>query len=683
MRIKKVAITNFRRLESVEIDFEETETVFVGANNSGKTSATAIMRCFLGGKDFNVHDFSVGCIPLIDQFGKSGEVEDFPYIDLDIWFKVDPASIEYGRAAALLPRMSDDFDELGVRLRLVVDDAGKLRSDFLAAYPDADQEGTEHKLSKFLATDGMFKRHFGTQFFALAHNGTDNPDATPLDKQEGRKLVKGLLRVDFVDAQRNIDDHDSHRSNRLSAAFAGYYEKNLDQADIAQAAFEVIDQNNSNLTDHYEVQFSPLLDMIRGLGVPAISDRNLKLVSTLSPETALRGNTDLLYIDEDKAHELPEQYNGLGFKNLIFMAIQAKHFYSQWARTPKDRPLCQVIFIEEPEVHLHAQVQKAFVQNIWDVLDSSAKAEGLGEEVPQMVVTTHSSHILDAVDFEKVRYFRRSHLTTDDPETCPIMNASTVKSLRDFTPSPLGESEESEKRALEFLERYLRLTHCDLFFADAAILVEGAVEKLLLPEMIRKAAPDLRKSFLTILEIGGAYAHRFDELIRFLHIPCLVITDLDSVSPEGRHPAVRADTPDALTSNASLKSLLEVSTVQQLIDQTFDDKCQTTPDRAIVYQLDVVVSENGNSQPMRPRTLEESFAYENFSRVRSGDLILGIEIPEDLGDAYQAIYERVKSSSFKKTDFAMSVLASDENWHVPSYISEGLVWLQTTVSSQQ
>ena len=299
------------------------------------------------------------------------------------------------------------------------------------------------------------------------------------------------------------------------------------------------------------------------------------------------------------------------------------------------------------------------------------------------MVTTHSSHILDAVDFEKVRYFRRSHLTTDDPGTCRIMNASTVKSLRDFRPSPLGEGEDAEKRALEFLERYLRLTHCDLFFADAAILVEGAVEKLLLPEMIRKAAPDLTKSFLTILEIGGAYAHRFDELIRFLHIPSLVITDLDSVSPEGRHPAVRADTPNALTSNASLKTLLHVSTVQELIDKTFDDKCQTTPDRAIVYQTDVMVDENGKGQLMRPRTLEESFAYENFPSVRSGDLILDIEIPVDLGDAYQAIYKQVKSTSFKKTDFAMSVLASNENWHVPNYISEGLVWLQKTVTSRK
>jgi putative ATP-dependent endonuclease of OLD family len=35
------------------------QTIFVGPNNSGKTSATAIFRCFLGGRDFKIHDFSV------------------------------------------------------------------------------------------------------------------------------------------------------------------------------------------------------------------------------------------------------------------------------------------------------------------------------------------------------------------------------------------------------------------------------------------------------------------------------------------------------------------------------------------------------------------------------------------------------------------------------------------------
>lgn len=35
-----------------------------------------------------------------------------------------------------------------------------------------------------------------------------------------------------------------------------------------------------------------------------------------------------------------------------------------------------------------------------------------------------------------------------------------------------------------FLERYLRLTYCDLYFADATVLVEGNVERLLLPQMM-------------------------------------------------------------------------------------------------------------------------------------------------------------------------------------------------------
>ncbi len=41
MKVRKVNLRNFRRLEDVEIDFGDKETVFVGPNNSGKTSATS------------------------------------------------------------------------------------------------------------------------------------------------------------------------------------------------------------------------------------------------------------------------------------------------------------------------------------------------------------------------------------------------------------------------------------------------------------------------------------------------------------------------------------------------------------------------------------------------------------------------------------------------------------------
>jgi len=677
VKIDRIDIRNFRRLESVSVGIEERETVFVGPNNSGKTSATAIFRCFLGQRRFRIYDFSVARIAEFDAFGAGGEADVLPSIELDIWFKVDPDSIEFGRAFTLLPNLSDNFDRLGVRLRYAAADTAKLLAAYRAASPQADGGLPEKPLSAFLANDSELNRHFEITYASI--EATDNGVvATPLDKEEGKNLLQNLVRIDFVDAQRNIDDEERNRSNKLSSAFAGFYQKNLERPEVAEEAHRVIDENNSLLTAHYAEQFAGIMGVIRGIGVPSVNDRELRIVSTLDPETALRGNTDLLYVDTDRGHELPELYNGLGFKNLIYMAIQAKHFHSQWVRTAQNRPLCQIIFIEEPEVHLHAQVQQAFIANIWEVIQQSAQAEDAGGWIPQLIVTTHSSHILDATEFGKVRYFRRCQTNGEDPDPSKILNATQIHSLRDFQPTAveIDGRQATAEEALAFLKRYLRLTHCDLFFADAAVLVEGSVEKLLMPSMIDKAANRLRTSYLTVLEIGGAYAHRFDELLAFLCIPHLIITDLDSVDAAGNHPACRADAVGALTSNASLKHLLGVNSVADLMGLTNDQKHNEARGRFVTFQQDVVVTDGGATMSMRPRTLEEAFAYQNFTLFRNGTLSLGLTIPAALDDAYQAIYDYIKSSRFKKTDFAMDMLASEANWQVPSYIAEGLRWLE-------
>jgi len=694
MKITEISIRNFRRLEDITIDIEDRETVFVGPNNSGKTSATAAFRCFLGGKDFSIHDLSVGRIGDMDAFAENHEGKTPPSIELDIWFTVDPSSIEFGRAFPLLPRLSDKYDRLGVRLRYAPSDPAKLLQDYRNAYPEDGSQDEAKSLSQYLSIDENFKRFFALSYYSLEHTD-DKVAETLLKPDEGKSLLRSLIRVDFVDAQRNIDDNESHRSHRLSTAFAAFYRKNLEVAEAAAEAHAVIDQNNQQLTEHYGQQFGAIMRMIEALGVPSINDRHLRIVSSLSPLTALQGNTELLYVDQARNHELPELYNGLGFKNLIYMAIQVKHFHLQWIRTPEIRPLTQLIFIEEPEVHLHAQVQQTFIANIWQIIAKSSEENGEGALVPQLVITTHSSHILDTVDFEKVRYFRRC-ASADPSEPPGVLSLTEVHSLRSFKPDAAGvenqdgngdyeaatdhtppeDEEAAKKRALDFLKRYLRLTHCDLFFADAVILVEGAVEKLLFPAMIEKAAPGLRSSYLTTLEVGGAYAHRFESLLEFLHIPYLLVTDLDSVQAEGRHPACRADTEGAITSNMSLRRFLGKSTVADLVALEGEAKQSLEKDRCIAFQIDIPVEERGSELSMRPRSFEESFAYQNLELLRSGDLNLGVDIPEDLNEAYQTIYDRTRSSDFKKTDFAMAVLAGTQDWSPPNYIAEGLQWLE-------
>lgn len=685
MKLKKIQLRNFRRLEDVEIGFEDEETVFVGPNNSGKTSATTAFRLFLVNQEFKIHDFSVSKIADFDAFGAAdeGEVGILPSIEMDLWFSITP-DIEYGLVCSLLPNATATFEEVGLRLKFSVKDSGKLKSEYLSTFPPLKDEDSQKNLSHYLSLQGNLGRHYAISYFALEKKETETV-VLPRESEEVKRTLRSIIRVDFVDAQRNFDDHEIGRSNRLSTAFSAFYRKNLEQAQVNEEANRVIDKNNENLTEHYDEHFKDLMEVIQGLGVPSANDRKIRIISSLSPETALQGNTSLLYVDPASNHELPEAYNGLGFKNLVYMAIQISHYHLQWMRTEEKRPLCQIIFIEEPEAHLHAQVQQTFISNIWEIIRQASAAKGENHMVPQLGITTHSSHILDTVEFRKVRYFRRCALGGEDPTANTTLNASKVCSLRDFKPQKESADGkvEIEQETLDFLKRYLKLTHCDLFFADAAVLVEGTVEKLLLPRMIEKSAPSLELVYLTVLEIGGAYAHRFASLLEFLGLSSLVITDLDSVDPNGSSKVCRADKSGAVTSNASLKFFLNKPEISDLATLPIEAQKLSGDSCFVAFQKPTLVEGYDPSEPMHGRTLEETFAYQNMQLFRDGEIGLGISIPEgqDWNDEYNTVFDRVKSSSFKKTEFALDVASSNADWVVPQYIEAGLQWLEEKMGS--
>jgi len=700
MHLNRYCLRNFRRLEDVKINLEEKETIFVGANNAGKTSATAAFKLFVSrDRDFKIHDFSSPLIADIDKFGealiKPGEDEELskklPSIELDLWFTVSP-SVEYGRVAHFLPTMmGKEYSEVGVRICFSVNNPIELHEAYLSTYPKSI---SQKSLSYFLSQSDNLKKHFSLKYFVLDKpSESEEPILHALEKDKGQKTLASLLRVDYVDAQRNIDDKDSAQSNRLSSVFADFYKHNLKQRDHDEASADVIDKSNEGLTKHYESEFEPLIKVIGGLGFPGLNDRGLKIISNLSPEKALSGNTAITYLDNETKHELPEAYNGLGFKNLIYLAIQIAHFQIQWVHTETNRPLCQLIFIEEPEAHLHAQVQQTFIRKIRDVMKSQITGTALEDHIAQLVITTHSSHIIAEADFQCIRYFRRS--VSRYPSSSIKAIASVVFNIAHFQNTTKPEN-------LTFLKKYLELTHCDLFFADAAILVEGTVERLLMPKMIKKETPQLELAYLTILELGGAYAHIFATLLDFINLPTLVITDLDSVAIDEEEPSdknkrakkCRADKENAVTSNASIKSLLlgmknkftkeekeiydEKRKISSLIKLTSKDKvCSSRPCRYVAFQQAVPVPEYDKEKVMIPRTFEEAFIYENIGKIRENKInaFITLEKPKEFETDYAKIYEAVKSDNYKKSEFALNIINTDEQWITPAYIVEGLAWL--------
>lgn len=131
-----------------------------------------------------------------------------------------------------------------------------------------------------------------------------------------------------------------------------------------------------------------------------------------------------------------------------------------------------IVLIEEPEAHLHAQVQQVFIRKAYSVLTNHRFIKENSNFATQLVISTHSSHIARESNFADLRYFKRlAENSTNIIATSKVINLSDV----------FGENDETDK----FVTRYLQTTHCDLFFADAVILVEGSAENMLVPHFIR------------------------------------------------------------------------------------------------------------------------------------------------------------------------------------------------------
>ena len=191
-------------------------------------------------------------------------------------------------------------------------------------------------------------------------------------------------------------------------------------------------------------------------------------------------------------------------------------------------PVYTLCVLKNPKLTCTRKFRKSLIRQLGAVV-KKLDEEHVNEPAwsVQFLVSTHSSHISNEAPFEVIRYFLSSPVDAN-----PVIRETKIKDLREG----LGATSTDD---IKFLNQYLTLTRCDLFFADKAILIEGTSERLMLPIMIQKhdgvgtTGLKLRTQYMTVMEVGGAYAHKFFDLLNFLELQSLVITDLDSVEKNG------------------------------------------------------------------------------------------------------------------------------------------------------
>ena len=236
MHIEFVEIQNFRRLESIRIDFTPKTTLFVGANNSGKTSVIEALRCFLDKQSrFTTNEFTLSNWTRINKIGadwEALEISPGPTSDsladwetelpsLDLWLQVGRDQIHY--VNKLLPTLDWEEGLLGIRLRLEPKNIEDLHKEYLSATHRAketlkaepNQAGSETKqvalwprtMREFLDRRlGIFLTVRAYSLDPTKHvlpaEGIARPQTLPVGSEpiDGDPL-KELIRIDVIYAQ--------------------------------------------------------------------------------------------------------------------------------------------------------------------------------------------------------------------------------------------------------------------------------------------------------------------------------------------------------------------------------------------------------------------------------------------------------------------------------------------------
>lgn len=730
VQLAYVEINRFRRLGAIGLKIDPQTTILVGANNSGKTSILLALRKFLADSPaFGAFDLSVDQWSTLRRLGEVWEALDEPpassdtspqiwhqYLQdllatmptLDLWFNAQAGA--YHVASPFLPSLRWAGGAVGVRLRLepatTIDDLQQLAwryreaRQLVRSLDSAARPWPTDLLDYWLRFPGDLSHVIAYRLDPAKGPLSGSPPSKPQDlspyaKPIERTHLSSLIKVNFIAAQRGLGSEeadarpgsDPHRVGLFSNQMLQYARRHLNSSTSGAGHHPELVLAVANaqgaLDEKIRTALEPSIKDVRKLGYPGLHDpQEIHFRTRIQTADLLDHSTAVQYRLDGQPNEfLPEHAIGLGYQNLQSLSYQLVSFRETRLRPEKGAPAAvHLVLIEEPEAHLHVQVQRIFPKRAFELITPKEIAEA--HLSSQILLSTHSSHMAHSGSFSRLRYVRRVRATK--PEEMP--SAEVIN---------LADTFGADAATRIFAERYFQVQHTDLLFADAAIFVEGTAERMLVPFFIDRDFEELSSRYLSFLGVGGSHAHRLKPLVERLGIPTVVITDIDPVSESKSEKGKATWVATAISDSAILMSANDtlaqwhpqLNNFSSYAELKLDEKIWTGhKGNRVLFAWQVPVPVGG---PW-PSSFEDSFILTNLEWFKSkidekgalGRAAREAEEHTDLQLLNLSLHKMLRGS-FKKGDFAATLfeqLSLGAPLACPGYITDALAWLESELN---
>lgn len=625
MYLSSIHIVNYKGIKNLDANFQKDINVIIGENGSCKTALIDAIRLL-----YNLGNQQRELYVTADDFYLGESVITISYEFRDLTSDQKGAFYEY---LVLGDTEEKDFAKITISYK-------KEKQKVLFSYFTGEVDGQR--------ADSVTFQYFIHYYLGALRDSTR-------DLLTNRNSILGSL------IHRQVENNDSQSSYETLIKTANDDLLKLKEVTDSQKSI------NTNLTNIYKQSIE------NQIGLRIEESKAECIVNIIKP-----------YLPHDIKTLTGDGFNlkqnSLGFNNLIYIATVLGDINQQ---LKDDKTSHYTLLIEEPEAHLHPQLQL----NLFSFLKQANNQDN-----SQLFITTHSATLTSKVPLDNLIHLSKLHEAINLNQCFEGREAIQVEEEDEdaFTDDALNRKKQ--------LERYIDVTKSQLFFSKGVLFVEGISEELLVPVFAQILNQRLEDYKIELINADGTSFYPFIYLFnstdksKTLPLPLSILTDDDrftkSKNTEYSFINIKDNLPKAQELFENIKAAAQSTRIKKILELI---KC--VPEKISLhfsyktFEFTLVQANISKTKTQISNNLlwkylaQDNSIVKKFAKIKAHlDSFVGAEIAEaELSKLQILIWKALPSKAEFAQDFSVYLLANLEtaktNFVVPDCIRKAITHL--------